>query len=188
MRRPIILVSPCRSTTTYYGSLYDKAVVSIDYNTGYMTRSGAVPVVPDLVRDEETADELMEMADGLFINRTCYDRLAQALGGEPKEILIGRGSEFVCITDGENGAVCRTREGEYSTPALPIGEVLDGTGAGDGFAGTFLAGRLMGMDHERCLKRAAAAGAYACTVMGGQGGCCSPEELNAFAERYGWEV
>ena len=67
MRRPIILVSPCRSTTTYYGSLYDKAVVSIDYNTGYMTRSGAVPVVPDLVRDEETADELMEMADGLFI-------------------------------------------------------------------------------------------------------------------------
>ena len=136
----------------------------------------------------ETVSAVLELADGLFINRTCYDRLAQALGGEPKEILTERGSEFVCVTDGENGALCRTREGEYFTPALPIGEVLDGTGAGDAFAGTFLAGRLMGLDHERCLKRAAAAGAYACTVMGGQGGCCSFEELNAFAARYGWEV
>jgi sugar/nucleoside kinase (ribokinase family) len=136
----------------------------------------------------ESASILLDLGDGLFINTTSYGRLAQCLGRDPKEVLLECGYEFICVTDGENGASCYTASGNWTTPAIPLEHVLDGTGAGDAFAGTFLAGRLHGMDFGTCLRRAAAGGAYACTVMGGQGGCCSGEQLTEFAGRYGWEV
>ena len=66
-KRPLILMTPVRANSDYYGPLYTSSIVNIDQNTDFVTRYGGLPIIPDMVRDEETAEELMRLADGLFI-------------------------------------------------------------------------------------------------------------------------
>ena len=133
--------------------------------------------------DPARAKMLLDLADGLFINSTDYGRLSQCIGEEAKNVLLNRGCEFVCVTNGEKGAHCYTKEREYFCPAFRVEEVIDSTGSGDSFAGAFLASRLKGKDYEESLRMACAAGAYCCLHVGGQGGCAAEEELLAFAKK-----
>ena len=66
-KRPLILMAPVRANSDYYGPLYTSSIVNIDQNTDFITQYDGLPVIPDMVKDEETAEELMELADGLFI-------------------------------------------------------------------------------------------------------------------------
>ncbi len=138
--------------------------------------------------DPRRSRMLLDLADALFINSTDYERLSASLGSDAKKILLEKGCEFVCVTQGSHGAHCYTRDQELFCEALHLEEVTDSTGAGDTFAGVFLSARLQGYDYGTCLKLACAAGAYACTRIGGQGGCCTPEELKEFAEKHGMET
>ena len=138
--------------------------------------------------DPSRVKMLLELTDGLFINEHDYATLAAVLKKDPAEELFERGCEFVCVTSGSGLARCFTPEKEYSCPALHLDEIVDSTGAGDSFAASFLYGRLMGYDYEKCLKLAVAGGAYACLYMGGLGGCCSVEELMAFAREHGMNI
>ena len=45
------------------------------------------------------------------------------------------------ITRGANGAFCGTRDEHYEVAAMPQGDVIDTTGAGDLFAAGYLYGR-----------------------------------------------
>ena len=129
-------------------------------------------------------DLLYDLADGVFINETGYENLSRVSEDDPKKILFERGASFICVTSGSKGARCYTKDREYFQPAFKT-EVLDSTGAGDSFAGAFIYGLLKGYDYDKCLKLACLNGAYACRVFGGQGGCCSYDELCKFAEDYG---
>jgi sugar/nucleoside kinase (ribokinase family) len=54
------------------------------------------------------------------------------------ERLIEQGGRAVIIKKGEHGALFRSREEEFITPAFPLRTLRDPTGAGDSFAGGFL--------------------------------------------------
>lgn len=132
--------------------------------------------------DPKRSEVLLDLADGLFINTTDYGRLCTSVGKDAKDVLLNKGAEFVCITDGSNGSTLYTQDGKYHEASLRLKEVLDSTGAGDAFAGAFLFGRLNDYPYDKCLKLATVSGAYACTRFGGLGGCATVEKLEKFAK------
>ncbi|MGI8662587.1 MAG: ribokinase [Acidimicrobiales bacterium] len=70
------------------------------------------------------------------------------------------------ITEGERGAlVLQPGEPDRRVPPVLI-EPVDSTAAGDAFCGTFAAGLARGASLPEALRRAAAAGALACTIAG----------------------
>jgi len=90
-----------------------------------------------------TRDELMEVfkrIDGLIIN----DSEALMLTGEPNAVvaadkLLEMGPTFVVVKKGQHGAILRHPDGTCVLPAYPAKTVIDPTGAGDSFAGAFMA-------------------------------------------------
>lgn len=83
--------------------------------------------------------ETIKMVDVLTIN----DEEARQLSGEyslvkaAKKILT-MGPKYLIIKKGEHGALLFHEDKVFSTPALPLAEVFDPTGAGDTFAGGFI--------------------------------------------------
>jgi sugar/nucleoside kinase (ribokinase family) len=53
-------------------------------------------------------------------------------------MVLDWGAEFVIVKIGEHGAIFSTRETIFPSPAYPLDEVVDPTGAGDSFAGGFM--------------------------------------------------
>ena len=127
------------------------------------------------------------LCDGLFINAEDYKNLVNHSDGDPKELLFNNGCEFICITDGGKGATCYTKDNIYKAESIKT-DVVDSTGAGDSFAGTFIYGLQQGYSYEKCLRLASAAGSYACTAIGGQAACCSIEELLAYASKNNYKI
>ena len=87
----------------------------------------------------ELLAEVMRRADLLVINDTESAKLT----GETNVILAGRhlrthGCRTVIIKKGEHGAVLFHEEGLFATPAYPVTELRDPTGAGDSFAGALI--------------------------------------------------
>jgi sugar/nucleoside kinase (ribokinase family) len=85
---------------------------------------------------------LLERIDGVMIN----DSEAEQLTGISNPFTAARkvlelGPSFVIIKKGEHGAVLVHRDGVAVVPAYPAGneQVVDPTGAGDSFAGGFMA-------------------------------------------------
>jgi len=88
------------------------------------------------------------------------DEEARELAGERSLIRAGRklldlGPSIVMVKKGEHGAFLWSRGFFFATPAYPVDEVVDPTGAGDAFAGGVL-GYLAdaGIADEEHLKRA----------------------------------
>lgn len=71
----------------------------------------------------------------------------------------------VVLTRGENGAVIVEADGITEVPAFAI-EVTDSTGAGDAFNGALASGLAEERSLHESVRRAAAAGALACTKLG----------------------
>ncbi len=137
-------------------------------------------------QEEYEKDMIMNLADGLFLNETAYERLCQVTGCQAKEELLKRGCEFVCITSGARGASCYTQKGELFQPAMKV-EVVDSTGAGDSFAGCFLSCLHQGMDYGKALYYASVAGAYCCSRQGGMAGSVDLKTLENFARENDYE-
>ena len=131
---------------------------------------------------------LYTLADGLFINETDYARLKAHSDGEPKDIILNNGGEFVVVTKGSAGSILYLKDRTVSMEPVKDLEVLDSTGAGDAFAGCFLACLMKGMTYEEALATATVNGAYACTVFGGLGGVASLQELKDFAKEHHYDL
>ena len=138
--------------------------------------------------DPSRTQILYDLADGLFINKTDYERLKKVSDGEPYEIILNNDGAFVAVTDGSHGTHLYTKSGSFFAESLSDISVIDSTGAGDAFAGCFIASLLSGYDYEKALRMASINGAYACTVFGAQGGMASFEELLHFAKEHGYEL
>ena len=131
---------------------------------------------------------LYSLADGLFINEKDYERLKAHSQREPKDIILDNGGAFVIVTKGSAGSTLYLKERTVFRESLRGLDVLDSTGAGDAFAGCFLACLMKGMSYEDALSMATVNGAYACTVFGGLGGIASFEQLQAFAKEHNYDL
>lgn len=83
--------------------------------------------------------ETIKMVDVLTIN----DEEARQLSGEYSLVkaaqrILQMGPKYLIIKKGEHGALLFHQDHIFSTPALPLAEVFDPTGAGDTFAGGFI--------------------------------------------------
>jgi sugar/nucleoside kinase (ribokinase family) len=113
---------------------------------------------------------LLAQVDVLFVDE---DELAQATGDTDSTSAVARvlalGPEVVVVKRGARGAWMQRRDGApVATAAAPVREVVDTTGAGDAFAGGFMAALAQQpplSDHE-VLRMAAAIAAFAVEGVG----------------------
>jgi sugar/nucleoside kinase (ribokinase family) len=92
-----------------------------------------------IARKPERVVEVLRRVDIALLN----EEEARALSGETQLAaaaarLIEQGGRAVIVKKGEHGALYRSREEMFITPAFPLPVLRDPTGAGDSFAGGFL--------------------------------------------------
>ena len=104
-------------------------------------------------------DPLMEVISRVDM-LTLNDEEARMLAGEHNlracaGKILEYGPRYVVIKKGEHGAMLFSEEGIFITPAYPVNQVCDPTGAGDAFAGGFM-GTLAkgGAISEAAIRRA----------------------------------
>lgn len=95
---------------------------------------------------------------------------------------LNAGVRTVIITLGERGTVCLTgnRELYFSSPKV---EVVDTTGAGDIFSGSFMKGLAEGMELEQAIVYAGCAASLSVTKQGVTESVPSPEEVEELFRR-----
>jgi sugar/nucleoside kinase (ribokinase family) len=119
--------------------------------------------------------QLLERVDLLMVN----DGEARELSGDwnihrAGRWILSRGPKRVVIKQGEYGALLMDRDHTFYAPAYPLGEVFDPTGAGDSFAGGFMAylaqhGAVSDENLRRAMIYGAAMGSYAVSQFGIRG-------------------
>ena len=153
-------------------------------------RNGAKVILDgsSLYDDPSRTKILYALCDGLFINEKSYERLTEASEKDPKELFFENGGKFIVVTEGSRGSTLYLKDRKIFKPSVSNLEVLDSTGAGDAFAGCFIAALMSGYDYEKSLSLATVNGAYACTVFGGLGGVADFDTLFSFAKEHGYEL
>ncbi|WP_297510200.1 carbohydrate kinase family protein [Thermococcus sp.] len=117
--------------------------ISLDFNPTYYE---------DYRKKPELVRELVSRSEVIFPN----EREARLITGledvrKSAEELYSWGAELVVITRGERGVLIY--DGDFHEfPALPVKGEIDPTGAGDAFAGGFLAGYSRGKPLEECAR------------------------------------
>ncbi len=118
--------------------------------------------------------ELLRRIDILMVN----DTEARELSGDwniyrAAHWILGRGPKMAVIKQGEHGALLVDPETTFKVPAYPLQEVFDPTGAGDAFAGGFMAyvartGELSFDNLRRAMVYGSAMGSFAVEAFGVQ--------------------
>jgi sugar/nucleoside kinase (ribokinase family) len=119
--------------------------------------------------------ELLRHIDILMVN----DTEARELSGDwniyrAAQWILAHGPTRVVVKQGEHGALLVDKQGTFKVPAYPLQEVFDPTGAGDAFAGGFMA-YLASVDDtspaalRRAMVHGAAMGSFAVEAFGIQG-------------------
>ena len=117
--------------------------------------------------------EALGTVDLLVIN----DAEARELAGEPNVIRAAKairtmGPRIVVVKRGEFGAALFSEHGYFATPAYPVEEVVDPTGAGDSFAGGMLGYiAASGDTSDAGLRRAIIYGSVMASFIVEQFGC-----------------
>jgi sugar/nucleoside kinase (ribokinase family) len=118
---------------------------------------------------------LLRRIDVLMVN----DSEARELSGDwniyrAARWILARGPRIVVIKQGEHGALLLDAERIFKVPAYPLQDVFDPTGAGDAFAGGFMAhlarsGEVSPANLRRAMVYGAAMGSFAVEAFGIQG-------------------
>jgi sugar/nucleoside kinase (ribokinase family) len=119
--------------------------------------------------------ELLRHIDILMVN----DSEARELSGDwniyrAARWVLERGPKMTVIKQGEHGALLVNHDTTFKVPAYPLQEVFDPTGAGDAFAGGFMAylastNDLSPANLRRAMVYGAAMGSFAVEAFGIQG-------------------
>jgi adenosine kinase len=116
-----------------------------------------------------SGDELAEMVTGskiLICNDYELEMIMQKTGLEHNE--LGKRTETVISTLGENGSTVITREGETKIGVAKPSRVLDPTGAGDAYRAGLIKGLVSGKDLVDSARMGATCASYAIEYQGTQ--------------------
>ncbi len=130
----------------------------------------SVDLEPTMLDSSAAADvaALLGAADVLFCPHfTALRYGATAAAGA--RALLAAGPRVVVTTLGADGALVTTPDGETAVPAVPV-QVVDTSGAGDGFAAGFLHATLDGAEPVAAARYAATVAAQVVGSLGGSQG------------------
>lgn len=136
-------------------------------------------VAPELVRwAVEHADTILLTEDEIPLVADAPDE-ATALAA-----LLAQGPEALIVKRGAGGCTVVTREGQTDVPGFPT-MVVDTVGAGDCFAGAFVAGRLAGLSRQEAARLANAMGAASVAKVGAGRNAPTLDEVRTVLEAAG---
>jgi ribokinase len=137
---------------------------------------------PDIARNPELLRSILPLIDTLFLNAEAYAMAASALGETLLPAHLHERGEIL-VTLGALG--CRRLSGEdrLDQPGFAV-DALDTTGAGDCFAGAYLAARLEGLEPQDAMILANGAAALATTGIGAQTAMPLRRNVDAFVARH----
>jgi ribokinase len=151
--------------------------VPIEENLTLMRRAKekGVKIVLNLAPAYHISQKALEMVDYLIVNESEAHIIAEIVGiGVSQDYLLlakalaAKSGHTCVVTLGENGAVACDADGKgWRVPAHPV-EVVDTTGAGDCFCGTFAAAIHSKFALGTALRRANVAAGLSCTKDGAQ--------------------
>lgn len=121
---------------------------------------------PDIQNAPERLSSILPLVDTLFLNKEACVLTSGVLGAALHPGLLKPQGEII-VTLGAGGCQRITADGILEVPGFPIRPV-DTTGAGDCFAGAYLARRLEGSSPSEGLEFANAAAALATLDFGAQ--------------------
>jgi 2-dehydro-3-deoxygluconokinase len=130
-------------------------------------------------RDE--VDSILPLVDLMFVSAEDTSHLFGARSPEDvAELLLARGPRLAVVKLGLDGCLLASSEaGCVRMPAWTV-DTIDGTGAGDAFAGAFVAAWLGGAGPADAGQVASAAGALATTELGAVTATPRRDEIEAF--------
>ena len=98
--------------------------------------------------------ELISLSDWIIPNQIEFDSLANEIpsGDLVEQIKNFHPEKNLLVTLGSDGAILRTNQGEIIKVTAPKTEVIDTTGAGDGFVGAFAAALSAGKEIRIALE------------------------------------
>lgn len=133
----------------------------------------------------ELPDELIANLDMLILNEH-EAALTAGSDGSPEELAkaVGRLVPDVLITLGGRGSLLARSGHDTVRVTAPTVDVVDTTGAGDTFAGAYIAATVSGLDARRCLEFASAASALAVQRPGAVGAIPYATEIDDALARY----
>jgi len=116
---------------------------------------------------------------------------AKMISGEKEkekicDFFLSKGVKNVCLKMGEKGSYIKNKNEEYFFPALKV-NVIDTTGAGDGYVGGFIKGLTLNYDFKKCGLLANIVGAKITTEIGATSGIKNWEDLLNFSKNFGYE-
>ena len=138
-----------------------------------MRRAGDKPISVDPASAEFLREvgpeDFLKWTRGAAILFPNDDEAAVLAGSDDPETQCARLAALYPLVVVKRGAAgCEAAAGAVRwRAAAPKVEAIDTTGAGDAFVAAFLAVRFAGADIQAALERAGAAGAEACTIVGG---------------------
>jgi sugar/nucleoside kinase (ribokinase family) len=141
-------------------------------------RDAGIPVLLDADTDDPGLGELFAAVDYPILSEELaaarFGGIAAAL-----EALVAAGARGAVVTIGRGGCVAQEGQTRLQLSAFEV-PVVDTTGAGDVFHGTFAVGLLEGRALAENLRRCNAAAGLACGALGAQGGLPDRGTLDAF--------
>ncbi len=138
-------------------------------------REHGVKVVLNLAPAYHISQKALELVDYLIVNESEAHMIAEIVGiGTSSDYLLlakalaAKSGHTCVVTMGAGGAVACGADGKgWRVPAHPV-EVVDTTGAGDCFCGTFAASIHAKFALGTALRRASVAAGLSCTKHGAQ--------------------
>ena len=98
--------------------------------------------------------ELISLSDWIIPNQIEFNSLADEIPGGDlvQQIKNFYPDKNLLVTLGSDGAILRTKSGEIVKALAPKTDVIDTTGAGDGFVGAFAAALSAGKELRTALE------------------------------------
>lgn len=122
---------------------------------------------------------------------TSLEEARMISGRKEKEeicsFFLEKGVKNVCLKMGENGSYIVNKNENYYFPALKV-NVVDTTGAGDGYVAGFIKGLIENYNFKKCGLLANIVGAKITTAMGATSGVKNWDDLLNFAKKNGYEI